>query len=250
MTVCLVHGNPETAAVWDRLAPLHDREPVVRLSPPGFGAPVPPRFTATVEEYRRWLVTELERFERPVDLVGHDWGGAHVMNVAMTRPDLVRSWVCDVIGLFDQDYRWHDLGQVWATPGAGEDAIAAMIDPPVTERAAALVKKGVHEDVALPVAEGQNAAMGDCILRLYRDAAQPAMVRLGRNLERAAVRPGLSIMASEDHLAGTDEQRRRASARAGAQIAGLAGLGHWWFTQDPQRGAANINRFWAGVGQG
>ncbi|MDT5143866.1 MAG: hypothetical protein QOI79_3229, partial [Mycobacterium sp.] len=32
MTVCLVHGNPETAAVWDRLAPLLDRGPVVRLS--------------------------------------------------------------------------------------------------------------------------------------------------------------------------------------------------------------------------
>jgi hypothetical protein len=137
---------------------------------------------------------------------------------------------------------------VWATPGAGEDAIAAMIGPPVAERAAALVKKGMHEDVVLPVAEGQNAAMGECILRLYRDAAQPAMARLGRNLERAAARPGLSIMASEDHLAGTDEQRRRASTRAGAEIAGLDGLGHWWFTQDPQRGAEILNRFWSAVG--
>jgi hypothetical protein len=71
----------------------------------------------------------------------------------------------------------------------------------------------------------------------------------GRNLERAAARPGLSIMATEDHLAGTDEQCRRASARAGAEIAELDGLGPWWFTQDPQRGAAAINRFWAGVGQ-
>ena len=168
MTVCLVHGNPETAAVWNRLAPLLDRGPVVRLSPPGFGAPVPARFTATVEEYRRWLVTELERFERPVHLVGHDWGGAHVMNVVMTRPELVRSWVCDVIGLFDQDYQWHDGVKVWATPGAGEDAVAGLIGPPVSERAAALVDRGMHEDVALPVAEGQNAAMGDCILRLYR----------------------------------------------------------------------------------
>ncbi|MGB8795499.1 MAG: hypothetical protein WCD33_29020, partial [Mycobacterium sp.] len=132
---------------------------------------------------------------------------------------------CDVIGLFDQDYRWHDRAQVWATPGAGEDAIAAMIDPPVTERAAALVKRGMHQDVALPVAEGQNAAMGECILRLYRDAAQPAMAELGRNLERAGARPGLSIIATEDHLVGTDEQRRRASARAGAAIAELDGTG-------------------------
>ena len=248
VTVCLVHGNPETAAVWDRLAPLLDRGPVVRLSPPGFGAPVPPRFTARVEEYRRWLVAELERFEGPVHLVGHDWGGAHVVNVVMTRPELVRSWVCDVIGLFDQDYQWHDRVQVWATPGAGEDAIAAMIDPPVSERAAALVDRGMHADVALPVAEGQNAAMGDCILRLYRDAAQPTMARLGRNLERAAARPGLSILAGDDHYA-PDEQRRRASARAGAEVAVLDGLGHWWFTQDPERGASAINRFWAGVGQ-
>ena len=123
-----------------------------------------------------------------------------------------------------------------------------MINPPVTERAAALVKRGMHQDVAVPVAEGQNVAMGACILRLYRDAAQPAMAELGRNLERAAARPGLSIIATEDHLVGTDEQRRRASARAGAEIAELDGQGHWWFTQDPQRGAATINDFWAGVG--
>ena len=145
-----------------------------------------------------------------------------------------------------------DQGRANANPGgwgAGEEAIAAMIDPPATERAAALVKRGMHQDVALPVAEGQNAAMGECILRLYRDAAQPAMAELGRNLERAAARPGLSIIATEGHLVGTDEQRRRASVRAGAEIAVLDGLGHWWFTQDPERGAAAINRFWAGVGQ-
>src|SRR6202012_6201020 len=59
VTVCLVHGTPETAAVWDRLAPLLDHGPVVRLSPPGFGAPVPPRFTATAEEYRGWLVSRV-----------------------------------------------------------------------------------------------------------------------------------------------------------------------------------------------
>jgi hypothetical protein len=56
-------------------------------------------------------------------------------------------------------------------------------------------------------------------------------------------------IATEDHLVGTEEQRRRASARAGATIAELEGLGHWRFAQDPQRGAATINDFWAGVAQ-
>jgi pimeloyl-ACP methyl ester carboxylesterase len=124
VTVCLVHGNPETAAVWDRLAPLLDRGPVVRLSPPGFGAPVPPGFTATVEEYRRWLVAELERFGQPVHLVGHDWGGAHVVNVAMTRPELVRSWVCDVILADGDGSGFKDVGDTQIRePDLGEKVL-------------------------------------------------------------------------------------------------------------------------------
>src|SRR6478672_991749 len=156
--------------------------------------------------------------------VAHDWGGAHVMSVVMTGPERVRSWVCDVIGLFDQDYQWHDRVKVSATPGAGEDAVAGLIGPPVSERAAALVDRGMHEDVALPVAEGQNVAMGDCILRLYRDAVQPTMARLGRNLERAAARPGLSILAGDDHYAPADQRRpRERPRRCGGRGAGRTG---------------------------
>ena len=107
----LVHGNPETDAVWDPLLTELGRDGVVRLSPPGFGAPIPPGFGATVGEYRDWLVGRLEAFDGPVDLVGHDWGGGHVVNAAMSRPDLLRSWATDAIGLFDTDYVWHDLAQ-------------------------------------------------------------------------------------------------------------------------------------------
>jgi pimeloyl-ACP methyl ester carboxylesterase len=88
--VVLVHGNPETAAVWDPLvAVLHERgvTEVVRLSPPGFGAPVPVGWGATVVEYRQWLADALDALGRPVHLVGHDWGGVHSLGVAMTRPD-------------------------------------------------------------------------------------------------------------------------------------------------------------------
>ena len=60
MTVVLVHGNPETSAVWSPLVAELARTDVVRLSPPGWGAPVPDGWGATVEEYRRWLVGELE----------------------------------------------------------------------------------------------------------------------------------------------------------------------------------------------
>jgi hypothetical protein len=44
----------------------------------------------------------------------------------MTRPDLLRSWATDAIGVFDPDYVWHDLAQTWQTPGAGEEAMALI----------------------------------------------------------------------------------------------------------------------------
>ena len=91
MTVVLVHGNPETDAVWSPLVAALARTDVVRLSPPGWGAPVPAGWGATVEEYRRWLVGELEAIGEPVDLVGHDWGGQIAWYVASRHPARVRS---------------------------------------------------------------------------------------------------------------------------------------------------------------
>jgi pimeloyl-ACP methyl ester carboxylesterase len=247
VTVVLVHGNPETAAVWDLLVPqlvaLGVDEPV-RLSPPGFGAPVPPGFTATVDGYRDWLVAELEAIGEPVHLVGHDWGGGHVVNVAMTRPDLLRSWCSDIIGVFDPDYVWHDLAQAWQQPGVGDQAVAAMGSAPVEVRATQLAKRGMGSAVAERVAAGFDTAMGECILALYRDAAQPAMAQLGAGLEAAAARPGLAILASDDHMVGTDGQRRRCAARAGARVEVLDGLGHWWMAEDPERGAEVLAAFW------
>src|SRR5580704_15895129 len=76
--VVLVHGNPETDAIWEplteALAALEIRD-IGCLSPPGFGAPVPDGFGATTDDYSAWLVAELEKAEHPVHLVGHDWGG-------------------------------------------------------------------------------------------------------------------------------------------------------------------------------
>ncbi len=240
----LVHGNPETPALWDPLTSCLQRD-VVRLAPPGFGAPLPAGFGATMTEYRDWLVGELERIGEPVDLVGHDWGGAHVVNVAMARPDLLRSWVSDAIGIFDEDYVWHDLAQVWQQPGVGEDAIAQMLGGSPAGKVARLVSSGCPQGVAERVAAGQDDDMGRAALALYRSAAQPVMAEAGRSLEAAAVRPGLALLASEDSFVGTDDQRRRAAARAGARVESLDGLGHWWMVEDPQCAAAVLERFWA-----
>jgi pimeloyl-ACP methyl ester carboxylesterase len=247
MTIVLVHGNPETAAIWGPLRAALGRDDVVALSPPGFGAPVPDGFGATSDDYLAWLIGELEAIGEPVDLVGHDWGGGHVARVAYTRPDLLRSWVTDVAGIFDPDYVWHDFAQIWQTPGAGEENIEATLALPPAERAALFESFGVTPEIAAAMGAGFTADMGRCILALYRSAAQPTLSEWGKNLEAAAARPGLVITAADDPFTGGPEMSRRSAERAGAQFVVLEGVGHWWMTQDPVSGAAALNKFWDGL---
>jgi pimeloyl-ACP methyl ester carboxylesterase len=244
MTVVLVHGNPETEAIWGPLVDALGMSDVVRLSPPGFGAPLPEDFPATYLAYRDWLEDELKRVDGPVDLVGHDWGGGHVINAVMHRPELVRSWASDVVGLFDPDYVWHDLAQVWQTPGAGEELVNTLLGGTVEDRAERMESFGIPADIATSIAAEQGPDMGRAILLLYRSAAQPAMAVAGRALENAAARPGLSLLATEDPYIGSADNRRRAADRAGARTEVLDGLGHWWMVQDPERGAAALTTFW------
>jgi pimeloyl-ACP methyl ester carboxylesterase len=248
MTAVFVHGNPETADVWGPLlAELRKLgyDDLVCLSPPGFGAPRPAGFGATVSEYRDWLIAELERFDGPVDLVGHDWGGGHVVLVAMTRPDLLRSWVSDVVGLFEPDYVWHDLAQIWQTPGDGEAHVAELFGGRAEDRAETMVGFGMPREVASAIAPAQDAEMGRAVLDLYRSAAQPAMAELGRDLPAAAARPGLHVVATGDPFAGDEDLRRRGSERAGATTTALDGVGHWWLAEDPAGGARALAEFWA-----
>jgi len=65
MPVVFVHGVPEAAAVWDPLlAELGLADAAITLSPPGFGAPAGADFGATSDDYRDWLIAELEELER------------------------------------------------------------------------------------------------------------------------------------------------------------------------------------------
>ena len=248
MTIVLVHGNPETDAIWGPLVDALQRDDVVRLSPPGFGAALPDGFAATYLDYCGWLEEQLSAFDEPIDLVGHDWGGGHVVNVVMHRPELVRSWASDIVGVFDADYVWHDLAQIWQTPGEGEQLVDSMLGGTIEDRAEQMTALGIPQHIATSIAAAQGPEMGRAILSLYRSARQPAMAEAGRALENAAARPGLSLLATDDPYVGSDELRRRAADRAGARTEVLDQLGHWWMVQDPARGAAALTRFWEAIG--
>jgi pimeloyl-ACP methyl ester carboxylesterase len=243
----LVHGNPENASVWGPLLAQLGRVDAFTLSPPGFGSPAPEDFESTVDGYRDWLIARLEQFDRPVDLVGRDWGGAHVVQVAMRRPDLIRSWASDALGVFAPDYVWHALARVWQQEGQGEESVKELFGGSLDERLAVVARIGMTGPVAERVAAGIDDGMGRAVLTLLRSAAQPAMAEAGRGLADARQRPGLALIAMQDVDAssGTAAQHRAAAEAAGAEIAELADVGHWWPVENPRPAAAALTAFWA-----
>ena len=234
MQVVLVHGNPETPAVWAPLRRHLSGRDVITPQLPGFGCPVPDGFEAGWRDYVAWLVAELEAIGERVHLVGHDWGGALVVAIACERPDLIASWATDVLGLFDPAYVWHDMAQLWQTPEAGEEAVAGMAALPLDARTAMFESFGADHETAVELGAALDAEMGRCILALYRSAAQPAVADYAAaHLADARRRPGLVIVPTEDPYTGGEELARRAAAVADARVEVLDGLGHWWMLSDP-----------------
>jgi pimeloyl-ACP methyl ester carboxylesterase len=233
MPAVFVHGVPETPVLWDPLRSHLQRDDVVALQLPGFGCARPDGFGATKEEYVTWLVGELEKLqgEGPIDLVGHDWGGGLTLRLVSIRSDLVRSWVTDAAGLGDVDFEWHEFAKIWQTPVAGEEFFGVF------------EAFGVPHEQAMKMA-GLDQTMADCILALYRSATN-----VGKEWApdfKEIPKPGMVVVPAEDPFLA-EQLAEAAAANAGARTHLLPGVGHWWMLQDPAKGAAMLEEFWASL---
>lgn len=245
MPAVLVHGVPETPVLWDPLRSHLSRTDVVALQLPGFGCPKPEGFGATKEEYVAWLVDQLAELKNdgPIDLVGHDWGGGFTARVASTRPDLLRSWVTDAASLGDDSFEWHAFAKIWQTPGEGEQYWEMELARPREERAGLYERMGISRERAVAMT-GADPTMVECILALYRSA-----IDVGREWGpefRDIPVPGLVAIPSQDPFLSADVARS-AAKRAGAKVAELEGLSHWWMLQDPAKGAVTLEEFWSSI---
>ncbi|MBK6670838.1 MAG: alpha/beta hydrolase [Actinobacteria bacterium] len=242
MTVTLlIHGVPETPAIWHELAPRLPGD-VRALQLPGFGCGLPDGFTATMDEYREWLVAAIESIGEPVNVVGHDWGGILVAGVALDPPANLRSWTTDAIGAVFEKFTWHDLAMIWRTPEAGE----AFWTDLLADRAAAaevLTSFSLTLDHAQQLIEHVDDTMIDAILRLYRssDGLGSGWLASGR-----LPKPGLVVVAADDAL-GDVELTTMMAQRTGAELAVLDHGGHFWPIENPEGGADAIASFHASL---
>jgi pimeloyl-ACP methyl ester carboxylesterase len=241
MPAVLVHGNPDTGLLWERVQQhLGDQHEVIALDLPGFASPAPDGFSASKEAYADWIIEQIESAaERggPVDLVGHDWGSLLVQRIASIRPELLHSVAAGGAAV-DVDYPWHEIAQVWQTPGEGE----RYMEEELTEEVSVpyLIEHGVPEKYAKRnswLVPGNK----DCILRLYRSA-----VKIGEQwqpeLEQVSV-PAMVIWGRDDPYVPLKWAERLAD-RMHAELVVLE-CGHWWPYERPRETAEALLRLWS-----
>ncbi|MCP9947887.1 SDR family oxidoreductase [Actinomadura madurae] len=117
-TVLLVHGYPDTHAVWDEVAGrLAERFHVVRYDVRGAGASSRPfgrrRYTFAYLMSDMQAVLDATAPERKVHLVGHDWGSIQAWEAACTMPDRFASFTSISGPCLDHVAHWtrHNLAR-------------------------------------------------------------------------------------------------------------------------------------------
>jgi pimeloyl-ACP methyl ester carboxylesterase len=238
--IVFLHGVPETAALWDKVRAEFDEE-TVALSLPGFGCVRPAGFGATKDDYAAWLVGELEKFDDPVDLVGHDWGALLTYRIATTRDDLLRSWTADVANGVHPDAKWHRFARTWQTPGEGEAYFKAIHETPLETMAQAYEGFHLNHADALTLAGWSDDTMGTCILDLYRSATPNVYATWGEQFGPTSA-PGLVLFADADSF-GDAAMSKDVATTFGAREATLLSVGHWWALEAPAQAAAVIKEF-------
>ena len=218
MTVVLVHGVPETPALWDPPAgPCSAATTSRRCRSPASAAPAP---TASAPRRRStstgWSASSSRRQGgEPIDLVGHDWGGGFTVRLVSTRPDLVRSWVTDAAGIGDVDFEWHDFAKIWQTPGDGRGVLGQQLAASLDERAAVFELSGVPHDGAIDAGRGSTRPWPTAS---SRSTDRPSTWgRSGAPTSPTSPPPGLVLIPSEDPFLAAD------SAAAGRERTGAVG---------------------------
>lgn len=246
MRLVLVHGFPETAAVWRPLQASLDRD-AVAVALPGLGAARPAGFTATKDAYAAALTDTLAQLDGPLDVVAHDIGALLTLRIATAFDLPLRSWAVDVANIFHPDFVWPERVQQLQTPGVGERLLRTMREADPDEPAstkAGLAAGGVPDQLAGEIAAAHDETMSQCILDFYRSAT-PNVAADWWSHTGPTASPGLVLLLPDPPQ--VEAMSIDVARRLEATTARLDHLNHCWMAQDPQRVAGVLSSFWASL---
>ena len=237
--VVFVHGNPDSARDWDDLVAAGGRfTRTVAFDVSGYGqadkaAPPEVQTTNGVARYMQGLLDELG-VKRVVPVV-HDFGGVWGLQWAAAHGGALRGAVL-INGGALQGYLPHPDAFTWATPGLGEQAMAATTREGFVTR----IKQAnprMPDDVLTRMYDDYDRATRCAALRYYRSGSENYQTIGGE--QAAALRPldlpALVIWGAKDPYIPVEQAQKQKEAFPSARIVTLPDSGHWPQFDDPGR---------------
>ncbi|MEU2421404.1 alpha/beta hydrolase [Streptomyces sp. NPDC007851] len=211
--------------MWDGVREHLTRSDVEAWDLAGFGSPRPEGFHCSKEKYVSWLIERLQAIGEPGDLVGHDWGCLLTARVASVRPDLIRTWAGSN-GPVSAEHVWHPLAKLGQDSVAG-DRWAKEYDPCAfakDEQTAGRVDETMRDSILKrhPLSEAGQQPL-DAYPEAGRGRRRP-WVHPGRRWSHAAQASTRSWTPTRSASSMTSQRPTWASARAGADAAGVPGV--------------------------
>lgn len=234
-----VHGNPTSSRDW--MPFLRAAEgPGVAIDLPNFGRSerLPAgRFDSSMHAYASYLgavMDELFDGDGEFNLVVHDWG-AIALHPAQRRAERVRRLVVINGVPLLRGYRWHWVGRIWRTRGAGE-----LFNLATTRSGAGLVlrqarprNRPMPESFIDSVWESWDSDVANAVLRLYRSAEPEKLEAAGAHLARLDC-PAIVAWGAHDPYLPLRFGRAYASRLPNAELIELQDAGHWPWVDRPE----------------
>ncbi|MEO1084753.1 MAG: alpha/beta hydrolase, partial [Acidobacteriota bacterium] len=198
--VLLLHGNPDSARLWDGVVPHLTGYPCVMPDLPGFGrSKIVGDYAFTLDAHVEWLDAALDGvgIRGPVHLVVHDFGGPFGLAWAVRNPERVASvLLSDTI--FMSQYRWHFWARLWRTRMLGDISMPLM-GWPIFRWELRRGSKHLPDEHIRRTWELVTPAVKRTVLKLYRATEPEVFLGWEDELRRLlAERPSLALWGADD----------------------------------------------------
>jgi pimeloyl-ACP methyl ester carboxylesterase len=179
------------------------------------------------------LVSELGL--QRVSVVGHGWGGALALLLALRDPSAVERLVLiDAVPLLD-GFSWHGAARLWRRPLLGELVMGAI---PRRELTRQLRRGTVRADVwteqrLQSVWDHFDQGTQRALLRLHRAADEQRLAELGHDLGTLDI-PALVVSGERDPWFAPELADAYGAALPDATVERIPDAGHWPWLDQPR----------------
>jgi esterase len=238
-TLLIAHGLYGSGRNWGVIARrLSEQRNVVAVDMRNHGDS-PREVTQSYPDMAADLVEVIENLGAPVDLLGHSMGGKAAMQLALTRPDLIRRLVVADIApvAYSHDQSRH------------VDAMASLDLTTITTRAEA--------DAALSEAGVEDAALRAFLLQSLDLRTKPPRWKLNLPVLREEMpkivgwpdtkgrfeRPALFLTGAESQYVRPEHRETIKALFPKARFAKIPGAGHWLHAEKPREFEETVQVF-------